>query len=139
MARYDHWYEGISARPEPPRGMDPNYRDGYRGMRMQGGPWQAEYGRYREYHQDSLDFRRGSPVSGYGDDYELTPTLYDPQSGLDDGSGYVRYEPDLRGGRDPQRGPGPVPGYRFGYGSRGLNAGGYSPGWAFGPMRGSRE
>ena len=137
MTRYEHWYVGVSARPEPPRGMDPNYRDGYRGMRMQGGAWQADYGRYREHHQGSLGFRRGSPVRGYGYDYELTPTRYDPESGRRDGAGY-RPDRSFRGPLDEQRGPGFVPGYRFRGTSRGLTAGGYAPGWAFGPMRGSR-
>jgi hypothetical protein len=141
MARYDHWYEGISARPESPRGMDPNYRDGYRGMRMQGGPSQAEYGWYRMRHQDDLGFRRGSPVRGYGDDYELTPVRYDPESGRIGGGGVHgrRYDGPYHGGADRQLGPGPVPGYRFRYSNRGLTGGGYSDAWAFGPMRGSRD
>ncbi|HEX2094130.1 MAG TPA: hypothetical protein VHG28_17130, partial [Longimicrobiaceae bacterium] len=62
MARYedDYYgksYRGFSLRPEPigEDSLDPNYRGGYRGMRMQDGyGGQAAYGRYRARHAGDL-------------------------------------------------------------------------------------
>ena len=36
MSRYEYEFSGITARFVEPSGMDPNYRGGYRGMRMIG-------------------------------------------------------------------------------------------------------
>ena len=60
MARFVYDYQGIYGVPTPPHGMDPNYRDGYHGERMVGGPGLAAYGEYRERHQSDLGPQPGS-------------------------------------------------------------------------------
>lgn len=64
MARYVDDYRGIIGHDVPGRGMDPNYRGGYEGMRMRGGPSQAEYGWYRALHPG--DFAGAGGSGGFG-------------------------------------------------------------------------
>lgn len=162
MARYVDEYQGISAHDEPPRGMDPNYRGGYGGMRTRGGHGQAAYGRYRMGHADDLGGERG-PFGMYGGrgmytgEYEAgydrpAPRGYDrgyQGRGYDrgwQGGGVHGYADDrMVWGRGPgyDRDMGGPPrgherGYWPGYSNRGLSRGGYSEGWAWGPMRGAR-
>jgi hypothetical protein len=77
MPRYAHDYQGISARDARPRGLDPNHRDGYQGMRVRGGRGQAPYGAYRFTHAG--DFEGSGGYQG-------------------------RYAGDLEGGSGRQRG-----------------------------------
>jgi hypothetical protein len=60
MPRYAEDYQGIPARIEGARGMDPNHRDGgYRGMRMTSGPHQAAYGWHRWTHEGDFETSGG--------------------------------------------------------------------------------
>ncbi|CAN5731750.1 hypothetical protein BH23GEM6_BH23GEM6_16150 [soil metagenome] len=59
MPRYANDYHGISAQPEGTRGLDPNHRGAYRGMRMQGGRGMAPYGWYRWTHETDLETSGG--------------------------------------------------------------------------------
>lgn len=61
MARFVDRYQEISGHHEPPRGMDPNYRGRYRGMRMGAEPGQGAYGWYRWRHADELGGNGGFP------------------------------------------------------------------------------
>lgn len=54
MTRYIREFEGIPSEMTTPGGLDPNYRDGYQGMRMRTGPGQAAYGAYRFLHRAEL-------------------------------------------------------------------------------------
>ena len=54
MTRYVYDYQGMYGIPTAPEGLDPNYRGGYHGSRMTGGPMLAAYGDYREHHLDEL-------------------------------------------------------------------------------------
>jgi hypothetical protein len=152
MARYVDEYQGIAARDMPARGMDPNFRGAYGGMRMHGGPYQAEYGRHRMRHPG--DFERWGGAMGAGE-RRMPRGAADWRGGVRD----IRYDRELlhdfnanspalqrgRGGRDlePRRplprgiAPWSRPG-RAGYSNRGISDGGYSEGWAWGPMRGAR-
>jgi len=167
MTRYQHEFMGIPAGSWTPRGMDPNYRGGYRGMRMRGDDRQAAYGWHRWTHEEDFAGSGGflgrvdRPLRPSGEGgYRRPPAAYD----RDWEGGGVR---DLR--RDPRAmrefnanspalhpeegyGParyddfarrrGPLPGHyhgeRFDYANRGLSSGGYGEGWAWGPMRGAR-
>lgn len=152
MARYVDEYQGIAARDMRARGMDPNFRGAYGGMRMQGGPYQAQYGRYRMRHPG--DFEGSGGLLGAGE-RRISRGGFDPGNG---GVRNLRYDRELlhdfnanspalqRGvGRDlePRRpvpravAPWSRPG-RAGYSNRGISDGGYSEGWAWGPMRGAR-
>lgn len=166
MARYSHEFMGIRGDPRDTRGMDPNYRGGYRGMRMHGYDDQAAYGWHRWTHDEDFegsggymgrsnpperamyeggyrrprgaydrgwggggardprfvrDFNANSPVVRYGGDYDRP-----------------RYGEEFRRRNAPQPRPGHFQGERFDYANRGINSGGHSEGWAWGPMRGSR-
>lgn len=162
MARYTDEYEGITGGFRPPRGLDPNYRGGYHGMRMEGGPEQAEYGRYRLRHRD--DFQGVGGFDGgysgyYGGRRERSAPDHYPErewGGLRD----PRYDREFirdfnanspvlrRGGRygsemERGRGPDDAPGrthwgYDPRYANRGLSSSGFGEGWARGPMRGAR-
>ncbi|HUE97507.1 MAG TPA: hypothetical protein VMN39_12675 [Longimicrobiaceae bacterium] len=55
MARYEYEFKGITARFVEPEGMDPNYRGGYRGMRMQGREGRAPYGSHRLTHPIDME------------------------------------------------------------------------------------
>lgn len=162
MSRYNREFMGISGHPERPGGADPNYRDGYSGVRMRGGPGQAAYGHYRWRHQGDLGFERGVPMHRYGYDYDLMPVDYGHARRMPNGGGVhdVRYDdefmrdfnaesPLFRGGSWRQRRGGGAPGeqsgrtppydtgYRPQYGQRGMSSSGYSQPWARGPMRGN--
>jgi hypothetical protein len=73
MASYESDYGDIRAAGGAPRGLDPNYRGGYGGMRMRGSQHQAPYGFYRQHHTAELEHleshgRRPGPY-----DRELAP------------------------------------------------------------------
>jgi len=55
MARYQTDFEGFPAAFGSPAGLDPNYRDGYRGMRMRGDGRQASYGAHRLARREDLE------------------------------------------------------------------------------------
>jgi|GEM_PF-6491896 len=59
MAHYAKDFQGISARPEGNRGLDPNHRGAYGGMRMEGGRSMAPYGWHRWTHQADLETSGG--------------------------------------------------------------------------------
>lgn len=157
MARYVDDYQGISGQFERPRGIDPNYRGPYRGMRMRSEPGQAAYGRHRLTHPE--DFEGSGGFLGRYGRRGLYTGEFEAGYGGQGGGGGVRdlrrdrqalrefnaNSPQLRGeqgyDRDarPRREPRfPHPRYdRPDYANRGI-AGGYSEGWAWGPMRGAR-
>jgi hypothetical protein len=58
---YARDFMGIPARLRAARGRDPNYREGYRGMRMRGEGWQAGYGEHRSRREADLE-----PYGGFG-------------------------------------------------------------------------
>lgn len=165
MARYYDDFQGIIGHDLPGRGMDPNYRGAYRGMRMGGDRYQAAYGRYRLSHADDFG---GS--GGFRGRYGVHPA---PRGGwparqgrelFEQGRGGggvrdLRYDRELlhefnanspsleRGGRYDRghlqplpRGAAPWSRGRgqMGYSNRGMSDAGYSEGWAWGPMRGAR-
>lgn len=163
MARYTDEYEGITGGFRQPRGMDPNFRGGYQGMRMGGGPNQAEYGRYRMRHPG--DFQgSGGYQGGYGAYYtgeggryaaDYRPEwhgggLRDPRYDRGLMHDFNANSPMLRSyrgryGRDMERprhageAPGSThQGYDPRYANRGVSSSGFSEGWARGPMRGAR-
>lgn len=59
MTRYEREFEGISSDAIPAEGQDPNFRDGYHGMRMTGGNGQAAYGAHRLLRRDDLESMGG--------------------------------------------------------------------------------
>lgn len=163
MARYVDDYQGIPGHATEPRGMDPNYRGGYRGMRMGADPGQGAYGWYRWRRQRDLEGEggfagRGSPYDhgyrggpGHFYDWETRGGggLRDPRYDRDFLRGFNAYTPDYRRegrweGRYARdyRGPGgPIPGnerYRSGYANRGIGSGGFSEAWQHRPAHGSR-
>ena len=155
MARYVDDYQGISGHRDRARGMDPNYRGGYGGMRMRAEEGQAAYGAYRVTHPQAFQGSGGvagryAPRHGSGRP-ERGQGGYDREWG---GGGVreLRRDPDAmrefnarspmlrdRGydreqrplGRGPERD-------RFGYSNRGISSAGYAESWAWGPMRGAR-
>jgi hypothetical protein len=168
MARYEREYGGIRADAGAPRGMDPNYREGYGGMRMQGSPHQAPYGLYRHHHAGELGNAgpEGYRAGGRYDREAIYPRrrLERPDSaGRGDGGvhdwrehpewirQYNANSPLLRGGgreqdrmspgREMRRGGRPYQidaRYRQEYGNRGLSSSGFSEPWARGPNPGAR-
>jgi hypothetical protein len=72
MSSYVYEYRGTYGVPMPSEGMDPNYRDGYHGERMEGGPRLAAYGEYRERHLDDLGPQPHAPALPPGE--EMPPT-----------------------------------------------------------------
>lgn len=168
MPRYTDDYLGISGRPEPPRGMDPNHRDGYQGQRMRAGPGQAAYGWHRWSHPDDFDgsggfhghhageSRDGRTLSRARPPYDremrggggVHDWRYDTEYLRDFNATSTRFRDDGGWGGNRQRGGGDgrLPsgrsaydtGFRWRYGNRGMSRGGYSDSWSWGPMRGSR-
>lgn len=88
MARYQEEFMGIPGGPGTPRGMDPNYRGGYRGMRMHGDARQGAYGWHRWTHEEDfagsggflgrVDRPQGPPREG---GYRRPPGAYDREWG----------------------------------------------------------
>ena len=168
MARYIHDYQDMSGDPLPPRGMDPNYRGRYRGMRMGADPGQGAYGWYRRQHQRELEgsggFMGQSPPRGSSGGYDREQGFGRPYDWEMHGGGGLRnprYDRDfLRGfnansqayrgegrhegryGTDYQeRGGHPIDRdtrQRFGYANRGLSSSGFSEAWQHRPGHGSR-
>lgn len=164
MARYVDDYQGIVGHDVAPRGMDPNYRGGYGGMRMGGGRAQAEYGWYRMRHPD--DFEGSGGFAGFSGRYDRAMKPRQLYHGAvqhggrgDGGVRSLRYDRELlrdfnanspalsreRGRYDvEQRRPLPrgiSPWSRRqepGYSNRGIVDAGYAEGWAWGPMPGAR-
>lgn len=89
MARYEHDFMGIPADfgqdwGNRPGGLDPNYRDAYRGQPMRtDDPRRAPYGRYRLRHQEDLGGQ-----GGFGGEYG--PRGYDRDLRLEASRGYDR-------------------------------------------------
>jgi hypothetical protein len=161
MARYEREFSGMPALFTSPRGLDPNFEDGYGGMRMSGGRGRAAYGAHRFGHRYDLEteggfggIHGGSAQRGYRRDpaWEAHGGVVDPYMGrrpLDDfnamspryaGPRRYRYDSgmDDRQRHLPEPRWTPSRAYRSGYTNRGVTDAGYSEGWAFGPMRGSR-
>jgi hypothetical protein len=168
MARYERDYGGIRADTGAPRGMDPNHRETYGGMRMQGSPYQAAYGLYRHHHAGALgDAGRDGYRAGGRYDRGLTyprgrPERYDSSMRRDGGvhdwrehperirhynanspllQGGGRDEDRMSSGRELRRGVRPYEidaRFRHDYGNRGLSSGGFSEPWARGPNPGAR-
>lgn len=160
MARYESEFAGLSAGFRQPSGADPNYRGGYRGMRMWGGEGTAPYGGHRYRHQGDLGGSGG--WSGIHPHYEPRMSrVYDAEQRR---SGVRRFgdprlmhdfnasSPAYRGRRPQWSGEEFRPTrregsdrdwdvdrrYRGGYSNRGVGEGGYSEPWARFPMRGGR-
>src|SRR5690606_11067721 len=151
MARYVDDFMGIPNEYHRVRGMDPNYREHYRGMRMRGHDYQAPYGWYRARHRDALGHSAGfhGIVSWdyTGGGYDRGYRGYDRGFGIGDGGAvynpyydrhylwdYNAYGEAIRSGGG--RGDGydremrPLlesvhEGYRQSYGNRGVSSGGY--------------
>jgi hypothetical protein len=169
MPRYARDFEGIPARLEgEARGMDPNHRGGYQGMRMISGRGQAPYGWHRFTHEADFEGsggfrgRFGGGPSGRDDHFRNSRPRYDRDlqggGGVHDWRYDTAYLRDFNSestrfgengqwgsGRGEGRGGSPGPGqgrydggFRWGRPQRGLNEGGYGEPWAWGPMRGSR-
>jgi hypothetical protein len=168
MARYASEYQGIPGWGGEPRGMDPNHRGGYQGMRMQSGPHQAPYGWHRWTHPNDFEAsggfrgRYGGAARETGERYLNSRPSYDRD--LRGGGGVhdwrydteylrdfnaesTRFGPDgrwgVRSGAAPEesglRQRRPYDGgFRWGRPPRGMSEGGYSEPWTWGPMRGSR-
>jgi hypothetical protein len=161
MARYESEFEGIPGGFSAPTGMDPNYRDGYRGMRMQGEPGQAAYGLYRSLR--SADLETAGGFEGIHDPTEMgglvTGDIQPGGGGVRDpftdagflhdfdsrGQRFAADPPDTRAdlefplSSDVDRPGGEAEGpIDPDYGNRGIPPGGYSEGWARGPTRGGR-
>lgn len=147
--RYVDEFAGIPAGFRRPGGQDPNYRDGYAGMRMGGGGGRAPYGAHRMWREHDLETAGG--FHGAHDFHDGPNRLPDPRweregmgiphlRRLESGSRRERYGGDLerRVQRRPEPGWAPDRGYRPGYTNRGLTEAGYGEGWARGPMRGAR-
>jgi hypothetical protein len=157
MARYESDFSGIGGGFGRPRGRDPNYRDGYQGMRMSGGRGRAAYGSHRMWRAEDLE-DAGGFAGIHGGHPDRRQRGRDPQSGVHDpfnDPAFLRqfnaYGPHSQG---PRRGYGhemvrrdsypaerswsPPRLYRPGYTNRGITDAGYSEGWARGPMRGAR-
>jgi hypothetical protein len=164
MPRYAEEYGNIPARGYD-RGMDPNHRGGYRGMRMISGPHQAAYGWHRWTHGHDFEGsggfrgRHGRQDEGgrerflnfrprYDRDLRggggVHDWRYDTEYLRDFNSNSSRFEPDGRWGRGtgPRRGAGRPSRYDGGFRwerQRGqANEAGFADSWAWGPMRGAR-
>ena len=160
MSRYSTDFEGIPGGFAAPTGMDPNYRDGYHGMRMHGDAGQAAYGAHRRAHRHDLETAGG--FDGIHDAPEFDWVASEPTTGLggvrdpftdeeflrDFDSRGQRFAPDpqrrssdralpLRHGQDWEY-PDETEPYNPRYSNRGMPPGGYGEGWARGPMRGAR-
>ncbi|MQA90519.1 MAG: hypothetical protein GEU90_09815 [Gemmatimonas sp.] len=157
MARYESEFDGMPALFTQPRGLDPNFRGGYGGMRMRDVWGRAAYGDYRLRHQYELETEGGycGIHRGLGGPRTRTPRAWEESGGLVDprvrraieefdarGPRYAgpprqrraRYDMDIS---TPTRGR-PHAGYEPRYTNRGVTPGGYGVGWAYGAMPGSR-
>jgi len=125
-------------------GLDPNHRDGYLGMRVEGKEWQSEYARYRAEHSQDL--------GGYGGFWGLEePSRRSPRDytagpgssaaaggGVQDSAADLEYlkdfnseSPALEAAPEPSTEQNP-PVHPFGYNPSYANgglAGGFSQGW----------
>lgn len=82
MARYQEDYGGIAGDLHDHRGMDPNHRGGYQGMRMHAGQRQAAYGWHRWTHP--RDFHGSGGFDGrYSGDYDRSAPRRLPSHGYD--------------------------------------------------------
>lgn len=80
MPRYQDDFGGITGNPGRGRGMDPNHREGYQGMRMHATHGQSAYGWHRWTHP--LDFESsGGFIGRYAGDYHDRPRRISPQAG----------------------------------------------------------
>ena len=153
MARYEYEFSGIPARFVEPSGMDPNYRGGYRGMRMSGRDGRAPYGSHRIAHPGDME-----GWGGFGGIHEGRV----PTAGWDWGEGHSHYgarrtqlirefnanspalrrqspsDEDRRQRQLPERDWAVPRNYRPGYSNRGLSDSGFGESWARFPMRGGR-
>jgi hypothetical protein len=167
MTRYQRDFAGIRGAGEA-RGMDPNFRNGYGGMRMGGGNGRAPYGAYRWDRARDLETwggfegwgpdgrgrggagrgrpefhpdveQRGGLRSPYGDERILREfNTRSPE--LSRNRGRTRYGGEME---PRERGPvdrpwSPQRDFRPEYSNRGVTDAGYSEGWARGPMPGAR-
>lgn len=89
---YEHDFMGIPANIRGNRGMDPNHRGGYGGMRMRGDGWQAAYGEYRWRHGHELGGQHG-PRGRYERDFRPLPRGYD--RGIAGGGVRARRDPEM--------------------------------------------
>ncbi|MEX2584360.1 MAG: hypothetical protein WD766_13915 [Gemmatimonadota bacterium] len=161
MARYEREFSGMPAYFRGAQGMDPNYVEGYHGMRMQGGRGRAAYGAHRYQQREDLGTEGGyGGIHGRGgaERYPRLHPEWEESGGVRDPyrnrgmmqdfnsrspsfarppSRYDR-EIDERQRFLPERQWMPRGTYRPGYTNRGITDAGYSEGWAFGPMRGAR-
>jgi hypothetical protein len=161
MTRFDRDFEGIPASAVLTEGLDPNYRGGYRGMRMTASSGQAAYGAHRLSHIRDLETAGGfGGIHGpneLDDGGSLLPPgghtggvrpFSDAEMMRDFDSRGERYATD-RYGPHPQesRAPSDSEGvedwtlarpHEPDYGNRGMPPAGFSESWARGPMPGSR-
>jgi hypothetical protein len=161
MARYETEYQGIPAAFAEARGLDPNYRDGYWGMRMTGGGGRAAYGMLRARLSQDLETAGGfGGIHGHSDRAQIRSRygreesggVRDPFRDLD----FIRdfnarspmYDGDRRSGERYPAGPRDQIAHERSwspnrtedghYGDRSISEGGYGEVWARGPMRGAR-
>lgn len=161
MERYAKDFEGIPGGFATPEGLDPNFRDGYQGMRMAAGPGQAAYGAYRLTREADLGTWGGFggihvrayrprlsdaviPLEGGG---AVTDPFHAPRFISDfDARGY-RYSPTPDSGERERTGEQLQRSRRSRstddlhnpeYSNHGRPPAGFGEGWARGPMRGSR-
>jgi len=164
MGRFQKDFAGISGDVET-RGLDPNYRGPYGGMRMEGGGGRAAYGAHRWIRSQDLETWGGFDGVDGGQDGRGTPELHPEweESGSVRGPGreeriirdFNANSPELseevRGARDQpeaeqvrddrghvERDWSPPRGFRQGYSNRGITDAGYSEGWARRTNRGGR-
>jgi hypothetical protein len=85
---YARDFMGIPARLRGEAGRDPNFRGGYRGMRMRSEGWQAAYGWHRWTHEGDL-----GPHGAFGGVHGGRPRRAAP--GQQDGGVRSRYDREL--------------------------------------------
>lgn len=161
MAVYIRDFMGIPAWFNRRGGLDPNYGDHYRGMRMKRDDRRAAYGSHRMARQQDLGTAGGfyghsSPAEG-----QPWPGEFDPRWELTGSAHGSMKDPNLlrhynanspalsesaRGDRDAEAGDRllsepdwmPERDYDPSYSNRGISESGYSDGGKSGPMRGAR-
>ncbi len=162
MARYEKEFMGMPANFEGASGLDPNFGDYYRGMRMGSDGRRAAYGAHRLVRRQDLGteggfFGRFGGRPGGARDYDprwerdgmVHDSAEDPGLLHHYNANSPRFaephgdeEAHRRAERNEKMLPEPAwmarRAYNPRYSNRGVSDAGYSEGWAHGPMRGAR-